>query len=187
MSKVIFIAVLFSCAALLSNCSSPNRKVASDTAATRCNDSTFIYKVCTDQKEIYRQAFADAQQHSELLLITFGADWCPWCRALHSTFQNSAFIEKLPAKTRIVEIGMYIGRTQTKNPTGGDVLRDLIEKSKQQPKVEGFPFLAVVNPLNDKIAFSNTGDLEENTKETKGHSRAKLIEAITEMMNEVRK
>lgn len=156
--------------------SSGTRQMASTPV---CDDSQFIYKTCTDQKLLFAEAFQNARTENQLLLVTFGADWCPWCRSLNQIFRNPTFLSKLPAPVQMLEIGMYNGKSQVENPSGSETLGLVIENSKQQPEIQGFPFLALINPANGKVAFLNTGDLEENTATNKSHSPKKLVSALS--------
>lgn len=154
-------------------------------SAPACDDAGKFYRFCADQKPIYQEAEAKAASENHLLVVAFGADWCPWCRSLHTLL----VVEKdehriLGKKADIEEIALY--RDQDKLPSGWEVLEQVASYSKKKVHKEGVPLLAVVNPKKKKAVFIDTGKLEKNTKVTKGHDVKKLAAAVKRAMAKVR-
>ena len=134
-----------------------------------CEDAKKIYKICSKQQKLYDDASANAKKNEKLLLVTFGFEACPWCQSIHKIFTAAENQTKLAAY-QLVTI-----EAKSKELDGKQVLEKL---NKKKVKVDGYPFLAIVNPKNGKTAFINTADLEANTETTKGHDAAKLFGAI---------
>ncbi|MCB0363788.1 MAG: thioredoxin family protein [Bdellovibrionaceae bacterium] len=151
-----------------------------------CNDSGLIYKICSDQQEIFTGALERANASDKILLVKFGADWCPWCRSLHKIFTDPEFIAPLSSQLEVVEIGVYHPKSADKIPSGIKVLEDIIALSGQQVQVNGVPFLALYNPKNQKVFFQNTGELELNTATSKGHDRNKVSRALLNGIESIR-
>ncbi len=58
-------------------------------AASSCNDSGKIYKICSDQEAAYRGKFGDAKDQNKMLVVVIGAEWCPWCLSLHKMLKDT--------------------------------------------------------------------------------------------------
>jgi thiol:disulfide interchange protein len=141
-----------------------------------CDDSGQIYKVCSDQKQNFNIAMAQAKGEKKLMLVVFGADWCPWCISMHRMFTDPTNKLQL-SNYRVVEIGVYKGRD--KDPAGVRILHEVEAMAKQKKKEDGIPALAVINPTNLKATFIDTAKLEKNTPVSKGHDPEKVWKALT--------
>lgn len=150
-----------------------------------CDDSNRIYKVCTDQNQIIEKYYSTAQSENKLVLITFGADWCPWCKSLNRIFSESEVWSQLDGSVVNSEIG--VNDISGKNVESGlKIITDLLSlNNKDSSTYNGLPFLAVVDPKTKKAAFIQTGDLEDNSN-GEGHDRKKVIEAILKAVSEVK-
>lgn len=149
-------------------------------AAEKCDDKGKIYKVCSDQGEIFQKAAARAKEKNTMVVSLFGADWCPWCRSLSSLLSLDSESKKIAGDSVIVEIGLY--RDQDRVESGWKVLDELTKQSAKKVKGEGVPLLAVTNPKSNKTIFIDTESLEKNTKVSKGHDPQKLAKAVQKAM-----
>ncbi|HEY8279588.1 MAG TPA: hypothetical protein VIH99_08195 [Bdellovibrionota bacterium] len=158
-----------------------------ETAATKapCDDSAKVYKACHDQEELYRADFDRAKSEGKLLAVTLGAEWCPWCLALHHMFKDQKFASEPTARQFVFSsISLYQGKE--KLPSGEKVLATLKELAKYKEKISGVPVLVVVNPANAKANFIDTEPLEKNTKKKKGHDTKKVVNALEKAASAVR-
>jgi len=144
--------------------------------AAGCDDAGKIYRVCQDQQGLYRAAAEKAVAEKKLLLVVFGADWCPWCRSLNTMLSTEELREKMAPGTELVEIGLF--QEQEKLPSGEAVLDQLAGYSKAKVNRKGIPLLAMVNVEKKKAVFIDTAALEKNTKVSKGHDPEKFATAI---------
>lgn len=152
---------------------------ASDNTEASCNDNKKIYKVCTDQYRAFENALKKAKASDKLVLVTFGAEWCPWCLSMNQVLNDNKVWKKLEAKVLRSDIGIYKYDSRKQVETGRKVLDELLAINKKDPTdYKGIPLLAVVDPKTKKTIFINSGDLEKNTKKKKGHDKAKVTEVI---------
>lgn len=175
MRHLFFIALLFS--SLIAG--------AQDGASQNCNDNRMIYKVCSDQKDIFTQAANDAQAKKQWLAVTFGAQWCPWCRSLNTLFSKIDFVQKMNGNFLTINIAVYQPESYDVVPTGMSLLNELLAKNNQDISIfNGVPLLVVVDPLAQKAVFIQTGDLEDNSN-GEGHDPAKVLSALNKAAKEL--
>ncbi len=144
--------------------------------APKCDDSGKIYKVCQDQETLYQESFDRAKAQTKILVVVFGAEWCPWCLSLHKMLNAPEFGGEFAKKYVLSDIGVYQGKQKLES--GGKVLTKLKELTRDATALEGIPVLGLVNPKNGKAMLINTEPLEKNTKTQKGHDPKKLIAAL---------
>jgi len=153
-------------------------------SAADCDDAGKIYRVCRDQQGLYKEAAEKAVAEKKLLLVVFGADWCPWCRSLNTMLSTPELREKMAPGTELVEIGLF--QDQEKLPSGEAVLEQVAGYSKGKVNRKGIPLMAVVNTEKKKAVFINTAALEKNTKVSKGHDPEKISAAIKKAAAQVK-
>lgn len=144
--------------------------------APACNDTGKIYKVCGDQQSDYDAKLAAAKEQKKLLVVVVGAEWCPWCVAMHGMLKDPKFGKGFAKKFVLSDVGVYNGKAKV--PSGEAILAKLQEQAHDTKKIDGIPVLAVVNPANGKAQLINTEPLEKNTKTTKGHDPKKVLAAL---------
>ena len=49
-----------------------------------------IYDECTDQRQLYEDARAEAASQGKVLLVSYGAEWCIWCHVYHAYLHGEA-------------------------------------------------------------------------------------------------
>jgi thiol-disulfide isomerase/thioredoxin len=147
-------------------------------APKECNDTDKTYKICSDQSVPYKSTLEKAKAEGKLVLLSFGADWCPWCQALHKFYGTPAFRKDFDSRLAIDEVGVYRYDGRVKIDSGMNILKGLVESNgKDMKMVDGYPFLVMVRPSDKKAVFIATGGLEDNTH-GKGHDPAKVKAAL---------
>ncbi len=144
------------------------------------------YQVCADQMALFRQGLDTARASGKLLLITFGATWCPWCAALQRKINTPEVLGHkgdtlhYAATYHLLEIGLSTlhDAQQSVIPSGEDVLGAVLKRTSV--KIRAIPFVAVVDPENpDRVFARNTDDLSRGAEG--GHDltgfRRVLVEA----------
>lgn len=128
-----------------------------------------LYKVCEDQGAILSTAREEAKRQGKLLLVVFGATWCPSCKVLHKQMDGLAAAPLGADKTRSVG-SVYLPveiATSTLNgarreavATGEAVLQASLSRAPGVT-VRGVPFIAVVDPADGgRVVARNLDDLE---------------------------
>ncbi len=126
------------------------------------------YDVCADQMALFAKGLEQARFEGKLLLITFGATWCPSCASLQKVISGPELLgyqsETVDfARTfRHLEIGvsMLDKGTKAEIPSGHAVLDHVLQGSNGT-KVRAIPFVAVINPARrDRSWARNIDDLE---------------------------
>ncbi len=127
------------------------------------------YEICADQMTLFTAALSQARAENRLLIVDFGATWCPWCRSLQGQLQSPALFGttggrvELAAAFQVLEIGLstlHAGR-RIDVPSGHAVLGEVLAAAKGA-KLRSVPFLAVIDP-NDatKTVVRNLDDFEQ--------------------------
>lgn len=115
-----------------------------------------LYRVCDDQMAIFSEALATARREGKLLLVTFGATWCPSCKSLHQGLETPAAAEK-PVAAQFVRVEIAISTLKDGRrlavESGDEVLR-LVLMNTPQSKPRSVPFIAVVDPDNRLGTFT---------------------------------
>lgn len=154
------------------------------TRAAACDDQGKVYKVCGDQEATYAAKLGEAKKNGKLLVAVIGAEWCPWCQAMHKMLSNPSFGKEYAKSYVFADVGVYNGKQHV---ASGDAILDRIKKQAgYTKKIEGIPVLAVVNPANGKARIIDTEPLEHNTKTTKGHDPVKVLAALEKASAELR-
>jgi thiol-disulfide isomerase/thioredoxin len=170
-------------------------KVASANAASspaKCNDTNAIYKTCGDQAAAFATAVAQAKKDGKVLFVTFGADWCPWCRSIHAVTTGDQF-KKLLAAEKVngkslgdlvalhsVGVSHKIGDERQQVPSGNEIYQKIAADTKSgEQKISGIPTLVFLNPANNKAVFRGSENLESSDGKV-GHDPAKIVAAIKE-------
>lgn len=151
----------------------------------KCDDAGKVYKVCGDQEAAYRERLDAAKGQSKMLVAVIGAEWCPWCQALHKMLNDPAFAGgSFGGKFVLADVGVYNGKAKV--PSGNAILDRIKAQAHYTKKIDGIPILAVVNPKNGRAVLIDTAPLEHNTATTKGHDPVKVQAALEKASAEVR-
>lgn len=149
-----------------------------------CSDKGKIYKVCQDQGDILARAIKQAKAtKGKMVLLTFGANWCPWCVSLDKLFNDKKFMQPFAEKYLPASIALY--QKKQKLDSAVKIIEHIKKVNKSSFAVKGVPFLVVLNPRTDKAVFLDTEKLEKNTKTSKGHDQQKVAQALEEAYSQV--
>ena len=127
--------------------------------------SAAIYDTLANTSTQISDALTLAKRTNRRILIQWGANWCGWCRLLHSMFQN----DKLVHRILDTNYGWVLEDVGTKGKNA-----ELLAKYGVDPK-KGIPFLTILDNSGSVVANQDTGTLETGDKEHPGHDRAKVI------------
>ncbi len=103
------------------------------------------YNPAANAKQQIAQALSVAKQQDKLLLIAFGANWCPDCVALDKAVNKGQLAELI--KTHFITLKIDIGRW--------DNNMDIVQQYGN-PVKKGIPSIVVVSTDN-KVLFATKG------------------------------
>lgn len=108
-----------------------------------------LYSKTTDARRDYEAARERARAQGKFLMVTFGANWCPDCRALHRSLENSGTRGYVAKTFEIlnVDVGDFDRNTQLAADLGVDL--DM-----------GIPVAVFFGPEGQVIGNTNHGELE---------------------------
>jgi thiol:disulfide interchange protein len=120
-----------------------------------------VYDETADAKADVAAAVAKAKEEKKRVLVTLGANWCGWCRALDRLFTTDEKVAAALSKS-YVPVKVDVGRMK-KN-------LDLAATWGADPK-KGVPLLVVLDGTGKSVKVQDTEALEAG----KGHDAAKVI------------
>jgi thioredoxin-related protein len=121
------------------------------------------------------RAVSKATMTNKRILLVFGANWCPWCRALHKLFETNAEIHQyLQDHFEVVLI----------NVGHRDKNADLNEKYGNV-WANGIPVIVILDSNGEYLATQETGSLEYSKEESKekGHNPEKVMNFLHKWSN----
>ncbi|MEL6871517.1 MAG: hypothetical protein AAFO62_01720 [Pseudomonadota bacterium] len=133
-----------------------------------------------------------AADERKLLLIEFGARWCPWCGVLQRALSGKDPKRSTPELSR-VSAGFVIARVGVSDIDGGrpaivaegQHILDQIMAGKPTATLRAYPLIAVLDPRDRKrIAIRNIDDLQ--VMRDKRFDPDRLATALSEMAAFVR-
>ncbi len=120
-----------------------------------------IYDEAADAKADVAAAVAKAKKEKKRVLVTLGANWCGWCRALDRTFTKDEKVAAAIAKSYVplkIDIGRMNKNLDLTASWGADVKK-------------GVPLLVVLDGTGKAVKVQDTAALEEG----KGHDPVKIL------------
>jgi protein disulfide-isomerase len=126
---------------------SPPRASGSGRTATTTSPATGPYEAGRDARSDITAALAASQADGKLVIIDFGANWCPDCRVLDKLYHDPTVSPTLEAKFRVVPVD--VGEFDTNM----DVSADYANVAKA-----GIPALVVLNPDGSVKADTRRGE-----------------------------
>lgn len=125
------------------------------------------YQVCADQMALFGTAIAEARATNRLLLVVFGATWCPWCASLQKAMPTA---EVLGRKGEALDYGgaflyLEIGLSMLEKGRrleiqSGAAVLDFVLARAPATRFRAIPFLAVIDPTDFSRVFArNTDDI----------------------------
>ena len=155
-------------------------------AAKPARPSDAVYRVCEDQMAILAKGLADAKASGKLLIVKFGATWCPWCATLQKLLPTAEVLgwtgDKIDyGKTfHHINIGLstvYKGK-KADIPSGEAVLAWTLKRAAGA-KIKAIPFVAVIDPDKpERIWARNLEDVNQAAGQVEAPKvRAQLVAA----------
>ena len=120
-----------------------------------------VYDESADAKADVAAAVAKAKKEKKRVLVTLGANWCSWCRALDRTFTKDEKVAAAIAKSYVplkVDVGRMNKNLDLTASWGADVKK-------------GVPLLVVLDGTGKVVKIQDTGALEAG----KGHDPEKVL------------
>ncbi|TGL12119.1 thioredoxin family protein [Leptospira meyeri] len=122
--------------------------------------SLFSFSYCSKQSDIilsqYEESLGIAKDSNRKLIVVFGADWCPDCRALDGIFREPEL--KALLKENFILFKVDVGRFD-KNLSLNEKLGDPIQN--------GIPALVVIEPTGKILTSTKGGEFSNANKMTK--------------------
>jgi thioredoxin 1 len=106
------------------------------------------YDEKADASTQVQAALAAAQRENKQVLLVFGANWCPDCRALDGEMRQGRLERLLAERYRVVKVD--VGRF--------DKNLDLAQRF-DNPVKKGIPSIAVVDAAGRAVAVTRAGEL----------------------------
>jgi thiol-disulfide isomerase/thioredoxin len=158
-----------------------------DPAAAAIRPNEARYEICADQMALFIAALEKARAVNRLLIVDFGATWCPWCRSLQGQWPTPALLGHKSANLDfattfdVLKVGISAidGGRRVDIPSGHAVL-DHVLAATGGTKLRSVPFLAVIDPNDMAKAIGRNLDdfeLESAGKHDPAFVRAYLTEA----------
>jgi protein disulfide-isomerase len=106
------------------------------------------YNESADAKADIRQALAEAKVENLPVVVVFGANWCPECRALSAEIKTGKNAAKIAREFKVVKVNV------------GDFDHNLdVANSYGNPISGGIPGAAILSPDNKVIYVTKGGEL----------------------------
>lgn len=136
-----------------------------DRAGKPTRPSHATYRVCDDQMALFSEALAEAKAGGRLLLVSFGATWCPWCASMQKHLAGNGLLDgrtgdvDLAKAFHTVEIALStLDKGQKADVPSGEAVLALVMAQAPGVKVRTIPFLAVIDPADTTRVFARNLD-----------------------------
>lgn len=148
-----------------------------------------VYQVCSDQMAVLTKGLADAKAAGKLLLVTFGATWCPYCAALQKAMPTADVLDHPGSDFRRtfhhIEIGVStIDKGNKAQIPSGDATLKAVLKHAPGVKIRAIPFLAVIDPNKPERVYAR--NVDDTAGQDGGFDFAKFRGLLTEAQGFVR-
>lgn len=111
------------------------------------------YNEAADAKAEIRQALAEARDSHRSVLVVFGANWCPDCRALDIAMKSGRNAELIGKEFKVVKVDV------------GKFDRNLdVARGYDVPIKKGIPAVAIVSPENKVVYATREGEVGDARK-----------------------
>jgi thiol-disulfide isomerase/thioredoxin len=108
-----------------------------------------LYSKTPDARSDFQSALGRAKASGKLLMVTFGANWCPDCRALHRSLSQPATRRYVSARFELVNVD--VGDFDRNIPLASELGVDLDA---------GIPVAIFLAPDGSTVGTTNNGELE---------------------------
>ncbi len=126
-----------------------------------------IYDPAADGFALVRAAQDQARAGHQRVLLDFGANWCPWCHALHRLFTTEDRIRRRLASGFVV-VMIDVNRRH------GPARNAALNERYGNPVRFGLPVLVVLDADGRPLVTQETGSLEMGDG-TEAHDPAKVL------------
>lgn len=124
-----------------------------------------IYDTQADGMKAVTEAIHKARGDQKHVLLQLGANWCIWCRRLHSTFADNPAIAALLRRKFVV---VYVDVNQRNGKNRNAAVNDRYGN----PIQHGLPVLVVLDREGHLLRVQETGSLEDGKD---GHDPEKIL------------
>ncbi|MSU69228.1 MAG: thioredoxin family protein [Opitutaceae bacterium] len=123
-----------------------------------------IYNPKADGFTLIAAALEKAKAENKMVLLDFGANWCPWCHKLYRTLTTTKILaEKLASSYVVVMIDVNTRKGMKRNAE--------VNTNYGDPTHEGLPALVVLDAGGNQLVTQETGALESGDH----HDTAKVL------------
>lgn len=150
------------------------------------------YEVCADQMALFQRGLAEARKSGKLLLITFGATWCPWCASLQKKIQTEDVLKHqgealdYAAAFHHIEIGVStLDKGKRADLSSGEAVLASVLKQTPAVRIRAIPFVAVIDPANPQRTFAR--NIDDLAQASYGYDMGRLRAVLREAHAHVRK
>ncbi len=126
-----------------------------------------IYDPAADGSALIRAAQEQARAGRQRVLLDFGANWCPWCHALHHLFNSDDRVRRLLADAYVV-VMIDVNRRH------GTARNAAVNEHYGDPIRLGLPVLVVLDADGRPLVTQETGALEKGDGSV-AHDPAKVL------------
>jgi thiol:disulfide interchange protein len=113
-----------------------------------------IYDVHADGEAQIAAAVSVAAASNKVVLVEIGANWCIWCRRLHSVFETD------PAVSKALKDG-YVVVLIDVNGRHGEKRNAEVNARLGNPSKEGIPDIVLLDSSGKQLMTKDTSELED--------------------------
>lgn len=139
-----------------------------DLARRRPNEAR--YPVCVDQRALLADAREQARRQGKLVLIHFGAPWCPVCRGLPGELaalrQIDGDREVTSALAGVVEVALSVSVIVDRKRHEIADTHSILAEVSARPNVEplrAIPYIVLMAPDMERVVGRNLDDLQDGS------------------------
>ncbi len=120
--------------------------------------SDAVYDTKADAKKDIAAAVSKAKHDNKRVLLTFGGNWCGWCRRMDALFKKERTVRKtLSYEYVLVHVDVVNADKMNKNI-------DLGTRYGSEFKYDGVPYLTILDAEGKTVAHSGTRPLRDGSK-----------------------
>ncbi|HZZ19497.1 MAG TPA: thioredoxin family protein [Opitutaceae bacterium] len=113
-----------------------------------------IYDVHADGEALVSKAVATAAVTNKVVLVEIGANWCIWCRRMHTVFETD------PGVSKALKDG-YIVVMIDVNTRHGEKRNAELNARLGNPSASGIPDIVLIDSTGKQLMTKDTSELEE--------------------------
>lgn len=155
-----------------------------DVARRRPNEAG--YPVCVDHDRLLDGALEEARREGKVVLASFGAPWCPQCRALMAdlaAIRSGPVGAALMRQVVLVHLSTSatVGGRRVPVPSGEAALARFTGAAEAEP-LRAIPYVVVVSPVTSRIVGRNLPSLQSGRAES---ARDELAQSLSRAIDHV--